>query len=375
MSRPTVKQLLLMIASLAVALIPHIFRLPVWITVWCLVCWAWTILSATGRLPWPGALLRHGLAISGFIGALATSGFRFDRDVGTAILVIMVGLKPLETRTYRDSMMAIFLTYFLIITNLLYSNALIMLLYMLSAVLLTTAVLVHINHPDGRFTVHIKMAGRMLVYALPLAAILFILFPRIQGSLWRLTFDAVGVTGFSERLSPGSVSQLTRNNDVAFKVQFRGDPPPPGVLYWRGLVFSKFDGRAWRPSRQAPVLQPMVKGTSSIDYTVTLEPHQKRWLFALDLPVTLSARAIAFDDYTLQWEEEVRQPIQYRVASFPEFNTGAVPPEIALFLLPESLGNPKARQLALSWASSATGPADVVSAAMAFSRATILSIH
>ena len=366
MSRTRPQQLLLVIGSLAVALIPHTFRLPVWITVWCLACWVWAILCATGKFPWPGALLRHGLAVTGFMGALASSGFRFDRDVGTAILAVMVGLKPLETRTYRDSIMAIFLTYFLIITNLLYSNALVMLLYMLLAVLLTTSVLVHINHPDGDFPAHTKLAGRMLMYALPLAAILFVLFPRIQGSLWRLPSDTVGVTGFSDHLSPGSVSQLTRNNDVAFRVQFPGVPPPPDHLYWRGLVFWEFDGLAWRQTRQTPVFQPTVNGQQSIDYTITLEPHQQRWLFALDLPATVPPRAMAFDDHTLQWEEEVIQPIQYRVASFPEFNTGPLPPGIEMFLLPEELGNPKARQLARRWASSATGAADVVSAAMAY---------
>jgi len=313
-------------------------------------------------------VLRHVLAIAGFIAALATSGFRFDREVGTTILVIMVGLKPLETRTYRDRMMAVFLTYFLIITNLLYSNALIMLPYMLSAVWLTTAVLVHINHPVGGFPAHTKLAGRMLLFAVPLAVVFFVLFPRIQGSLWQLSAGTAGVTGFSERLSPGSVSQLVRNDDVAFRVQFSGNPPPPEHLYWRGLVFSEFDGRGWRSTGQTPVLQPVVSGKRPIAYTITLESRQQRWLFALDLPATVPPRAIAFDDHTLQWKEERTRPLQYRMSSYPEFNTGPRPPEVKMFLLPGELGNPKARQLARQWVSSATGPADVVSAAMAFFR-------
>jgi len=362
------QQMPLIIGSLAVAVIPHIFRLPVWVTLWCLACWVWTILCAYGRFPWPGTIPRHGLAIAGFVGVLATTGFRFDRDVGTAILVIMVGLKPLETRTYRDGMMAIFLSYFLIISNLLYSNALVMLFYMVTAVLMTTAVLLHLNHPEGRFSVQIKMSGRMLLYALPLAAVFFLLFPRIHGSLWQLPAGRAGTTGFSDRLSPGSISQLVQNNDVAFRVEFSGDAPPPDHLYWRGLVFSEFDGGEWRPARQIPVLRPMVKGQRPVDYTITLEPHQQKWLFALDLPATVPRGAIAFDDHTLQWDGKVIQPIRYRVASFPEFNTGPMPPGVEVFLLPARPGNPRARQLAREWTYSATRPDEIISAAMAFFR-------
>jgi hypothetical protein len=54
--------------------------------------------------------------------------------------------------------------------------------------------------------------------------------------------------------------------------------------YWRGLVFSEFDGKTW--SRESVRSFPWKKPTHSaaaVGYTVTLEPTGQRMLFALDL--------------------------------------------------------------------------------------------
>ena len=68
--------------------------------------------------------------------------------------------------------------------------------------------------------------------------------------------------------------------------------PPPAQRYWRGPVLSRFDGREWsvllRPG--AGTLTPWRAG--GIGYSVTLEPHGKPWLFALDLPASLPRPAV-----------------------------------------------------------------------------------
>ncbi len=121
----------------------------------------------------------------------------------------------------------------------------------------------------------------------PLAAVLFVLFPRLAAPLWGLPADHAGKTGLSERMSPGSISELSLSDAVAFRVDFDGAIPVPALRYWRGPVLSRFDGREWSIQLQRPDSLPVAGSGPEIAYTVTLEPHYKAWLFALDLPSAL----------------------------------------------------------------------------------------
>jgi transglutaminase-like putative cysteine protease len=133
----------------------------------------------------------------------------------------------------------------------------------------------------------------MLLQAAPIAAVLFVLFPRISGPLWGLPEDAhTGRTGLSDTMAPGQISKLAQDDEVAFRVQFADRVPEPDRLYWRGPTLGHFDGRTWRPVRRELADPPAPTVTAPNDtrvlrYRTTLEPHSRRWLFALDLPAEL----------------------------------------------------------------------------------------
>ena len=74
--------------------------------------------------------------------------------------------------------------------------------------------------PAGR---KFKMVGLTLLKAVPLTAVLFVLFPRISGPLWGTPGDAgAGNTGLSNSMSPGTISQLLESTEIAFRVKFDG---------------------------------------------------------------------------------------------------------------------------------------------------------
>ena len=356
------------LTALVVALVPHMFRLPLWIIAWVLGFWsyAWGI----ARRGWltPAGRTRQILTLCGAVGGLATYGFTFDLDAGVSLLALMVGLKPLEIRNHRDRMMTLFLCYFLVVTNLFYSNALGMTLYLAASVFITTAVLIRINHPDGNLVHSLRTAGRILGVALPLTIALFLFFPRVHGGLWGTPRPTAGKVGFTDALTPGNVTSLVQDAAIAFRVEFEGPVPPQRELYWRGIVFKSFDGRTWRPGRRfLRYLQPL-PDTRPVGYTVTLEPHQQRWLFALDRPFKSSRQTRIFADGTLRTWRKVNTLFRYEVVSRTRYHTGDLLPgdRDTLELPPDS--NPEARALARQWAAADRRPQNIAKQALAFLR-------
>ena len=352
------------LGALAIAFLPHIPRLPLWVVFWCAIAWGYILAVTKYRLPLPGKALRLVLTIGGTAAVLLTNGFSLDRYSSVALLWIMASIKPMEIRTYRDEMVTIFLNYFLAISSLFFASSFGVGLYMAFPLGATTALLIHLHHPRSKFSGNLGLSATLMLKALPLTLILFIVFPRIQGSLWGIRSPATARSGFSDRLTPGSVTRLVRNNDIAFRVAFDGRIPEPDRLYWRGLVFWIFDGQSWQPSRNNLYFDRPLKGQNSVAYTITLEPHNQRWLFALDLPYRSGSRALFLSDHTLTSPWIVRQRIQYRVQSYISYNTGQLWQGESAALQTPWGANPQATALARKWRADAKSMADVVDMAL-----------
>lgn len=357
----------MMLAATAAAFAPHAGRMPVWVLIWCAAAWGWGLLIWKQKTGWPPRWGLNLLAFAGFIGALASFGFAFDRTAGVAILSIMLGLKPLEARTYRDRMITVFLVYFLTLSNLLFSNALQMFFYMLGSVALTTMLLVRIQDPGGKTGRQAALAGGTVLLALPVMALFFFLFPRIPGGIFRLTETTTARTGFSQEMSPGSVSRLVLSRDIAFRVEMTPAQVPPGECYWRGVVYSDFDGRNWQSLPQPPAALSPEPGVETVVQQIELEPHRQRWLFALDFPFDVSTAAVAHADYTFMASEPIKERIRYRALSAMQRPARSPAPEkAARYLRIPAMGNPDARDLAVRWQKESRSPAEIVEQALAF---------
>src|SRR5436305_6796206 len=160
--------------------------------------------------------------------------------------MLFSGLKRLESRRHRDGAVAGFVGYFLIITNFLYTQSIPTALVMCVGVFSITATLVGFAGPNRALRLNLRTAAVLLGHAAPAALVLFVLFPRVQGPLWGLPQDAYsGMSGLSETMSPGDLSQLALSDAIAFRAAFEGESPPQPLRYWRGPVLWDFDGRTW----------------------------------------------------------------------------------------------------------------------------------
>ncbi|MFS8608772.1 MAG: DUF3488 domain-containing protein, partial [Gammaproteobacteria bacterium] len=219
------------------ASLPHWSLLPAWLPALLLAAAAWRL--AADRFGWrtPGRALRIVLAAAAFSGVIAE--FRTINGViaGSALLVAMVALKLVETRTHRDEVLLMIISYFLVFASLLEHQSPLVGAYLIVFVLVTTAGLVQLGRggpllPSART---LGVAAGLLVKAVPVMLVLFVLFPRLPGPLWALpTAPGSGATGLSDSMTPGDISHLVLSDEIAFRVEFEGEPPPLGELYWRG---------------------------------------------------------------------------------------------------------------------------------------------
>ncbi|MFP4533876.1 MAG: DUF3488 and DUF4129 domain-containing transglutaminase family protein [Desulfobacterales bacterium] len=333
------------ILALVVAILPHLTRLPAWIIIWCAGMWGYILISLRFQWPRPTRGVRTLLSVVGLLGLLATYSTRIGPNAYLGLLSIMAALKPFEINTHRDRMITLFLAYFIVITSLFQSETLAITLYMFVSVFVTTSALVRINDPAGHFKSDVRLSTMIMAQAVPLMLILFFLFPRIQGSMFGLSQAPAGRTGFSDRLSPGNIARLVENNDIAFRVEFEGDRPSAEALYWRGMVFHEFDGRSWHRADRVPAADEPPQGQQSVDYTISLEPHGQRWLFALDRPGKKPKWSRMHADYVIRNMRPVNRKKYYDMTSFlaPQKRT-AWGVEAAKQLPAE--GNSRARELA-----------------------------
>jgi transglutaminase-like putative cysteine protease len=109
----------------------------------------------------------------------------------------------------------------------------------------------------------------------------------------------MATTGLSDEMSPGSISTLANEFDPAFRVSFEGTPPPRAALYWRGPVLNDFDGLTWRRVRGRAYTSRFTMLGEPYRYRITLEPTNRRWLFALDM-VAEAPRRDMFLEYDAQ---------------------------------------------------------------------------
>lgn len=363
-----------LLAALVLATAPHATNSPIWLSTFFLGAVGWRAFIAWRAKPLPPRWLLWLLVLLAGSGVVIDYRTLFGRDAGVALLIAMTACKLLETRVLRDGVVLIFLGYLLVMSNLLYSQEIPMVVYLLGVILvmLATQSLIPGQHAGLRGLAPLRLAGGMVLQAIPVMLILFILFPRIPGPLWGLPKDAYkGRTGLSDEMKPGTVSEVVRSDEVAFRVRFTGAVPPPNQRYWRGPVLSRFDGFLWTRLDEPPAntLKTFVPEGAAVDYTVILEPNNRRWLFALDLPARLPPRAGMTASFQLLRDQPVNEVYRYEMQSFPSYRTGGlmeVERERGLQL--PAYGNTRARELAGQWRERLTRPEDRVNAALSLFR-------
>ncbi len=356
-------------ASALVTIAPHVLHQAYWLSALAGLLMFWAI-----RLWWkderlPGRWVLFLLVIVGCSGILIEFRSLFGRDAGVAMLVVFMAMKLLELKSQRDAVVVVVLGYFLLLTHYFYSQSIPTGLWLLFALWLVTATLIRLHGgPASTTRASLRYAASLCLQAIPFMLVLYLLFPRISGPLWGLPSDAhAGMTGLSDTMSPGSISRLAQSADIAFRARFSTTPPAKQKLYWRGPVMEQFDGTTWRlhdNRRTSPQLETL---SAPFRYVMTLEPHNQRWILALDAPVQLPEGLNASNVLAVTQRLPVTERRRYELAASLDyrFNVDEDPRALSRNLaLPPGV-NPQARALAERWRNSDHRPSAIIGQAQA----------
>ncbi len=364
----TTQHLHWLLASLLVVVLLHSVNLPLWITLVAVAFGIWRYMLNKKQWALPKMHILAPVMLMICIGLLFSFGNNFGRDASVSLFIIMTAMKLLETKTLRDYMLVISIAYFAVASMFIFSQSASTFLLSLIPITLLTTTLIQISLPQTISRIYsLKLAVKLLLQSVPLMLVLFVLFPRLPGPIWGISKDAYsGMTGLNDSIELGDVSNLIQNSSVAFRVQFDGAIPPRNMLYWRGPVLSQQQNNKWlaandnSQAKQAS-LEPI---GAKINYTMTLEPHNRLWLLLLDMPTTIPKIATLKQAYSAVAKEPIRTRIRYQAVSSLQYildkTLDTSESKIALDI--DAKSNPKSFKLASNW--SHLPPEEIISKAL-----------
>jgi protein-glutamine gamma-glutamyltransferase len=330
--------LIWLLSAVVLVILPQATRMPVWISLIALMCITWRVLIYTGKLDYPGRSIRI-LAVLFTLFASASQIRTIGAGLDSAAALLSLGFvfKLIEMRFKRDVYVVISLCFVMAMVAFLYSQTVVTTLYITLVIVVILGAMIASNRSNSILdnSGTSRLAGTIILQAIPLTIVLFLVFPRIA-PLWAVPIQSgSGSTGVTDEMSPGDISQLGRSGDLAFRVQFEnGARPIHSALYWRGLVLDNFDGETWRRRRSSSYSMAAARQSFDIDwegrvsttgnpdyYNIILEPTQQPWLYGLHLAEPQSRDVVQGGNFEIFKDGLVTQRFSYDLRSYAQNRT------------------------------------------------------
>lgn len=377
------RQAALIAGTVALVLAPHWLRLPAEVTLPSIL--ALGLWSATMLVPLPAAqqwldrnglgmqITRAGIALLALFSVYVRHVGEVGRDAGVEFLVMLTALKFFELRSSRDRALVVCLGFILVGSNFFYDQRPLAAVWGLAALaaLMTQLARNEALNTGLETALSLRSMLATFLYALPVAVVIFLLFPRIPGPLWG-NVDQVdrARTGLSSSLAMGAISDLITSNEVAFHATFEGDLPAPTQRYWRALVLIDSDGRNWRNLEPRPREAPLTATSDQrFRYTLEMEAHGLRYVPALDYPVAWPDDYESGPGHSVTHGKTIDRPRRLRLESAPSVHFAPLPEAaVARYTSLPRDAHPKAQALGAEWESRYTDPGEIVAAGLALFR-------
>ncbi|WP_345974515.1 DUF3488 and transglutaminase-like domain-containing protein [Sulfurimonas sp. HSL3-7] len=317
------KSLYLVDIALVLSIVPHLDKLKFPMLVYLLA--VLIVLIASRKVP---KALQYALALFGVLSVISSfyTDFNFSSlnrftlfvSLLNALLIYAVSLQRLkgELNFYLafSPAMLLMLSFFL-------HNSVPMLFYTVFTLFVFMLLLVWSKMHTPLYDA-LKMALTLFAYALPVVALLFLVFPRIsfEKAVYGFHDDFVKKSGHNGVMSLGSDAAMNLSSQVLMEVYFENGLPKEKGLYFRGttLYVDRNDSFRQLPDR---LKKPLAAGRKAIAtggrvaYSITLYPHNEKWLYALDIPASSPPKSTLLDDYTIVSDKKIDKRYRYEMHS------------------------------------------------------------
>ena len=317
-----------LLLSIGLITLPHVYHVPLPLFAFFSGLLIWRFIGIWKPSYLPNNILIFLLTVSALLLLYSQHQGVLGRDAGTSLFVTALGLKLLEIKKERDLYLINYLAFIVATSQFLYQQSIIMAAYILFVCCVLLATLVSINSQKPQTIPALKTALIIILQALPITIVIFVLFPRVEAPRWMMFDEQHSArSGLSDSMEPGSISSLGLSDELVFRVKFKGAIPPPNQRYWRGPVFSHTDGKKWTETKQLFFKRfldkPHYQGTA-YQYTLMMEPQDKNWVFALDMPVSYPNSLEKNALYQLINKKNPGDRAEYQITSSPQYNTGYI---------------------------------------------------
>jgi len=239
-------------------------------------------------------------------------------------LIVLVAIKLLEEKTFRDYAQIFAMCIFLLIGSSLLSLSIAFLGYFSLIALFSTTALILLAYfaQDSEIAIYKSTLHKVLVQslficsiALPGSLLFFIILPRTNYPIFSfLNKSGYAMSGFTDTIKLGEITGIQEDNTVIFRAQMA--KINEHELYWRGIVLDEFDGLSWKNSGKQSKFSTTPLQGREIAQVIYLEPYGNKFLFALDKPHSIALRHIHFsDDLSYSLSDHILERIRYEASS------------------------------------------------------------
>ena len=299
-----------------------------------------------------GALL---LSMYGSLGFAGLSRFQVFLELILYLLLLAVTLQRLSGRIDRYLLLSPFL---FLILSLFFFRGLGMLLYLLPEILVLLWIVLRREMRSGG-SAALRMALRLFVLALPLVALLFLLFPRISFGTGRFGFrdGTLARTGHDGTMYLDGRALLIPSDRIVMEMELEGGKIP-ARLYLRGSVLYRRLADHWAPlpAGTPRAFSPgprLPRGACSllrdpVELRVKLYPTRQRWLYFPGPPLRLPKASTVDADWVVRRDQAVEEPLRYRGRAALQYRCGGRTSRAVLreALRVDARANPRSRVVA-----------------------------
>lgn len=256
---------------------------PIWAAGAALFFWIWKLTSYFFRLPSPSKKITGAFAFVFFILIYLEFKTFLGKESATSFIIILTSLKILEFTEDIEKDFIVLLGFFLTTAKFLFSYDLFYLTAAIPIYFILTYNLLPSSWTSNKRALSIKYLLKVFSLTLPISLVVFTLFPRITKTLTELNIAGnQGISGFSDRISPGSISQLSLSNEVALRIEMdSAHILKPKDIYIKGAVLEKNIGQMNWGIYKLFNLQLINEKQNGYDYKITIEPTNRLHLFSL----------------------------------------------------------------------------------------------